>query len=354
MNTRLRYATTATGALLGLLAPLVLGAGVASCGNDDFDPAPLVNTVRILASRASQPYVQPGQKVEVELLAYDGRRDRSRPMKIFWLPVPCINPLQDAYYACFTQLGTGGAPGADAGAGPNPIGLLKPGVDLTPFLPTGPKFELTMPADAVTKHPKVPGIKDPYGLAILFNIACAGHLELIERDTKNPQAVPIGCFDDTTKQRLGPEDYVIGLTRVYAYDTRRNENPVISGVLFDGRPVDLKEGITLDKCEQEKKADCPEKNIEVQVPETSQETFISDAEEDQGTLRKEQVYVAFFSTNARFKDGARLLYEPTRGKVIGTEDKLLGAKTAGEGLVWAVVHDNRGGATWVEIPLHSK
>jgi hypothetical protein len=352
MNRRLRYATTAASALLGVVAPLVLGASVASCGNDDFDPAPLVNTVRILAAHASQPYAQPGEKVEVEVLAFDGRRDRSRPMKIYWLPAPCMNPLQDAYYACFALLG--GAAGRDAGAGPNPIGLLKPGVDLSPFLPTGPKFEFTMPADAVTSHPKVPGILDPYGLAILFNIACAGHLELIERDTSNPQAVPIGCFDDTTRERLGADDYVIGLTRVYAYDKRRNENPVISGVLYDGKPVDLREGITIDVCDKEKKSECPEKPIEVQVPDASQETFLSDAEEDQGTMRKEQVYVAFFSTSARFKDGARLLYEPTRGKVIGTEDKLLGPKVAGDGFIWAVVHDNRGGATWVQFPFHTK
>jgi hypothetical protein len=355
MNRRFLNAKAAVSAVLGLLAPLAAGAGVASCGNDDFDPPTLINTVRILASRASVPYAQPGEKVQVELLAYDGRKDRSRPMKIYWLPFPCMNPAQDAYYACFAQLGNAG-PSADGGAaaGPNPLALLKPGVDLSPFLPTGPTFELTMPANAVTSHPKVPGISDPYGLAILFNIACAGHLELVERDASNPQAVPLGCFDDATKKRLGPEDYVIGITRVYAYDKRRNENPVISGVLYDGKPVDPVEGITIDKCEKEKKADCPEKSIEVLVPDASQETFLSDAEEDQGTMRKEQVYAQFFSTAARFKDGARLLYEPTRGKVEGTADKLLGPKVAGDGLVWIVVHDNRGGAVWIEIPLHGK
>jgi hypothetical protein len=342
-------------ALLAPLAVLALGASVASCGNDDFDPAPLVNTVRILASRASAPYARPGEKVEVEVLAYDGRPDRSRAMKIYWLPFPCINPPLDAYYACFTQLGGPADGGADGGAGaPNPLALLKPGIDLSPYLPTGPKFELTMPANAVTSHPKVNGVREPYGVAILFNIACAGHIELVERDPSNPQSVPFGCFDDATKERLGPSDYVIGITRVYAYDSRRNDNPVISGVSYDGKPVDLREGITIDKCEKEKKDECPEKNIDVQVPETSQEAFPSDSEEDPGGTRREQIFVAYFATAARFGGGARLLYEPTRGKVTGTEDKLLGPKAAGEGLLWAVVHDNRGGATWVEIPVHAR
>jgi hypothetical protein len=67
---RLSFASVRRG--LGILVPLAvlaLGASVTSCGNDDFDPITLVNTVRILTSRASAPYARPGEKVDVELLA---------------------------------------------------------------------------------------------------------------------------------------------------------------------------------------------------------------------------------------------------------------------------------------------
>ena len=53
-----------------------------------------------------------------------------------------------------------------------------PGVDLTPFLPHGPTYEVTLPADIITSHPKVEGAAAPYGLVIVFNIACAGHIEI--------------------------------------------------------------------------------------------------------------------------------------------------------------------------------
>ena len=41
-----------------------------------------------------------------------------------------------------------------------------------------------------------------------------------------------------------------------------------------------------------------------------------------------------------------------RGKVDGSEIKYQAPNEIGEGTVWIVVHDNRGGASWVQIPLH--
>ena len=67
------------------LAP-VLGGVVSACGPADFDPATKVQTVRILASRArdDKSYAKPGDKVTLEVLAYDGRPPASRklPMQV--------------------------------------------------------------------------------------------------------------------------------------------------------------------------------------------------------------------------------------------------------------------------------
>ena len=50
---------------------------------------------------------------------------------------------------------------------------------------------------SMTTHARGRRRPPPYGLAILFNFACAGHLELLPIDpsSDNPQQVPLGCFD---------------------------------------------------------------------------------------------------------------------------------------------------------------
>jgi hypothetical protein len=338
-----------------LLVPLVVVAVLAACGVGDFEPVSKIDSVRILASRADKPYAKPGDAVHLEVLAVDRRPDRSRPMTIYWIPYVCEDPKNDAYYACFGP--AQGDAGADAprdggrgGANPGQ-GLLRPGVDLTPFLKTGPEYDFTMPADAITAHPTTPGVDEQYGLAVLFNVACAGHLEALEIDpAAGLQQVPIGCFDEN-KNRLDSSQFVIGLTRVFAYATRTNANPVLEGVTFEGDPVDLAKGIKLSPCTTAKRSDCPEKKIDVQVPETSWELNPGDKDPN-GVERHEQIYAAYFSDVGQLEGAARLLYDPARGKVDGSEVKYQAPNETGEGTLFIVVHDNRGGATWVTIPLH--
>ena len=132
--------------------------GTSSCSPAAFQSATVIDTVRILASRASEPRARPGDEVTLDLLAFDGRINPVGKMEISWLPILCVNPANDAYYACFASLagrGDGGAlvgagASADAGAadaeaitdagvaaGEGLAGLLRPGVDLTPLLVQG-------------------------------------------------------------------------------------------------------------------------------------------------------------------------------------------------------------------------
>jgi hypothetical protein len=194
---------------------------------------------------------------------------------------------------------------------------------------------------------------EPYGLGIVVNIACAGHVEFVPRDPTNLQSPPIGCFDAQHNQ-LGSDDFVIGFTRVYAYDTRTNQNPVIGNVVFEGKPVDLDKGVTMDHCTTALRRDCPVVKFDVTVPASSQEQNPTDLDA-KGNPRGEQIWVAYFSDVGDLQGTARLLYDPTVGAVGG--DTTIGYQAPSvplDGILYAVVHDNRGGATWATVPIHAQ
>jgi hypothetical protein len=359
----------AAGVALTLSSAVALGFSALSCGLDDFDPVSKLDSVRILATRADKPYAKPGEQVHLELLAIDARKKKPRPMEIYWIPLVCQNPLNDAYYACFAQAlrdaGADGAARIDAGARldggtdaaggglPFPIGQIGAGTDITNFLPKGPTYSFTMPADIIKTHPEVPGATAPYGVAIVFNLACAGRVQLTGIDaSRGPQQIPLGCVDEDGA-RLGPEDYVIGYTRVYAYDTRTNQNPKIAELRLDGKPVDPNAGMEVDTCKTSLRRDCPKLKVATIVDDAEQELDPEDRDPD-GTLRKEQIWVSYYSTTGQIGDSARLLYDPKRGKIENNETDFQAAGAPEDGLFFAVVHDNRGGTSWIQVPLRTR
>lgn len=333
----------------------VLGLGVvlAACLKVDFDPASVVNTVRVFATRADKPYAKPGETVQLEMLAHDGRADRSRPMKLYWIPLACINPPRDLYYLCFAQFA--GVPGAGGSAGTGAGGTsarlpLQPGADITAFLQQGPKFSFTMPADAITSKVPTPGASAPYGLAILFNVACTGRVK-IEAPSDNPQDIPIGCYDDAGN-KLGPDEFVIGFTRVYAYADITNSNPELIGVTFEGQPVGP-DGIVVDRCLKEQFKDCDEKKIGVIVPDDVAEVNPL-SKDDNGNPQREQIWVAHYSTIGRFGSEIRLINDPSEGRVPEPDNKFRIPREVGTGLVWLILRDNRGGVSWRELKITVK
>jgi hypothetical protein len=369
----LRHAFALT-ALLALAALLAF-----ACGGGDFDPQSKVDSVRLFGVRADKPYARPGETVNLEILGTDGRKEKPRPLKTFWIPLVCMNPPNDLYYLCFAAAlggssdgGTGGnanagagatrgptffpaGPFADAGAGGaagaatgNPLANIPRGVDLSAFLPQGDTFSFTMPADAI--QPRVG--TDPYGLAILFNIACAGQVRLAELDpTGGAQQVPIQCTDESGVP-LPPSDYVIGISRVYAYETRTNTNPVIEKLTFEGQDVDVAKGITLDRCTDVKRTDCPEKKLDVRVSDSSWEENPSEVID--GRVLREQIWASLYSDKGDLEVEARLLFDTTKGRPSKTEVKFKAAAEPGTGTIWAFVHDNRGGAAWLVVPVTVK
>jgi hypothetical protein len=357
-----------------LRVALVAGAWAASsCAPSGFATETLINTVRILASSSQPAYAQPGSTVTVQVLAFDGRATRAAPMSLYWVPLVCEDPANDAYFSCFQQLagGDAGAPDAgDGGVGSAGIGALKPGVDLTPFLPTGTSFQFSVPADVVTQHTPVPGQAAPYGLAIIFNVACAGHLELLPPDpsSDNPQRVPLACFDASENQ-LGPDDWVLGFTRVYAFAPDAaangvpitNANPIVSSIDIAGSPsaVTLEPNTTQYTTQPLVVTHCaaggpPCRDVSIGpvVPGSSWE--LTQQIDANGNPQHEEIWADFYSNLGQLSAGTTLLYDATQGSVGGpsvTDLQFTPPASPGSGFLWIVVHDNRGGASWVTVPV---
>ena len=324
------------------------GLSMASCGPSDFDPETLINSVRVMGSQASEPYAAPGDAVDLQVLAYDNRPQKSAPMKIYWLPVKCENPTNDAYYGCFAAFASAlRNPAALAGDAGAPIGCNPVGGDLTGCLPTGPSYRVTVPADAITAHPAVQGANNPYGLVIVFNMACAGHVQVVPRDSNNPQQVPISCFDDNGVQ-LTPDDYVFGYTRVYAYAKdggagTANTNPVISDVKINGQIIDPHVGFVVQHS-------VDHVDVDIDIPDGTSE--ITDQTDTNGAPLHEQIYASYYGTVGKMDDEVRVIYDPVQGAIDDHHTKFEPGDTPGDGFMWIVLHDNRDGASWVQVPIH--
>jgi hypothetical protein len=313
----------------------------------------LVDSVRILATRADQPYAMAGSVVHLEVLAFDGRPRQPAPMIVYWVPLLCVNPADDAYFNCFSQFAGAGANASDGGASAEGGGSatpgLPPGLDLTPLLQTGPTFSFPMPANVVISRPGA----TPYGLVIVFNIACAGHVELVPLDPNNVQAPPIGCFD-AQRNRLGPNDYVVGFTRIYSYPGITNANPVIDHVDVEGHTLSPDLGFDVPHCPSGQ--NCPGVHVGPAVSPTSQEA-IPPEQNLSGTPLKEEIWADYYSTIGSFGSDARLLYDSKAGSLgpaSDTDNTFQPPSTPGNGTIWIVVHDNRGGAAWESFSVHVK
>lgn len=307
---------------------------VAACQPPTFEAPSRVDSVRILANKTDTPYARPGETVKVTSLALDARPSQLEPMRVYWLPGACINPPGDAYYQCFAGLAN----------------ELPRGVDLGPLLTEGDSFSFRMPEDVIESHPTREG-QEPYGLAVVFTIACAGHVEYAPpAPGGSPDAVPFACFD-RAGSRLGAEDFVFAYSLVYAFADRRNENPVLERVTYGGAPIDPEQGLRIPRCQRSNIDDCGATKLDVSIPSLSHEPDPSNLDTNGSQLR-ETLYVRYFSTGGKISNDTVVIFDPRKGRLSDTGDEFRAQQLAGEYRLWAVVHDNRGGVTWLELPLH--
>ncbi len=336
---------------------IVMAGPLAACGGAGFDPISKIDSVRLFAAKADKPYAKPGEVVNLDVLAYDGRANPTRPMRHYFLPFTCLNPVNDAYLGCFLPGvavspdggALGGGTGADAGASgasASFLGNVPDGTDLTPILVQGTHYSYRIPQNAVITRTDSPD--KPYGLTFVFTVACAGRVVFQRPSVATRQQVPLACVDEDGVA-VSPKDFVLGITRVYVYDTLRNENPVLSGLTFEGAPVDLREGITVDRCGLTNRAKCPELKLDTEVPDTSWEPQEGE-KTSSGAQAREQIWVDYYTTMGEI-ESARLLYDVSSGRVPESFAKLKAPTETGLGSLFAVVHDNRGGVAWTRIPI---
>ena len=208
-----------------------------------------------------------------------------------------------------------------------------------------------MPEDAIATHAATAG--DPYGLAVAFTIACAGHVQYRPPPAGgSPDAVPFACVDDAGAT-LGADDFVFAYSLVYAYADRTNAAPVIDGVTFGGAAVDPTAGITVTRCTDANSSDCPTTPIDVTVPASSDEPDPGDLDAN-GQVLAEEIYVDYYVTGGAITHDTVVLYDPRAGRLGNTGDGYAAAQTAGDYVFWAVVHDDRGGVAWTQFPVHTE
>ncbi|MCL2447840.1 MAG: hypothetical protein FWD17_02710 [Polyangiaceae bacterium] len=360
------------------MAVVAMAWAASSCAPTAFAGQEILAGVRILATSAEPSFAQPGEVVHLQLLAYDARSPADRAdagLRVDWL-AGCRDPANDAYFACFPPLSPGeifGVDGdagfADAGAPPSDGGAAGcPGLadDAGIAVPLIAQASFTMPPEAVTAHPVTPGAT-PYGLAFIFNIACAGDAGLlpISPGNINPQQIPFTCYDPAGNIR-SPDEWVLGYSRVYAYapdagpdgGAVRNQNPVIDGIDLSGAasppcfsgaaPSYVAAPITIPPCVG---GSCPVVQIGPILAADSQET-------NPVTGLREAVWVDYYTTFGTLSGPTRLLADPTAG-LITIRDKIdtkfqapvPGPNDPHAGYLFLVVHDDRGGVSWVTVPV---
>ena len=319
--------------LLGVGAFALLA--VAACG-DDFAPKNQVLGIRILAAKADLPYAHVGETVNLEVLADDGRlAANKKPMRVFWFPAPCINPPGDQYYFCYAAI--------DA--------AFPEKVNLSPYLVESTKTSITIPKTALDGIVVQPGQTERLVTAYNFVVACAGHVERIAlKSGLALNQLPIGCFDDQTGLEQDTNSFVVGFTRVFIFDTRRNTVPVMDNVTFEGKVIDPAVGIKTGKCKTDSQGACQTVKLNVGFPDTDAE-IDPDNIDSNGKVRNETIYVDWFTTDGKFKNDRKILFDGNLGRPPKAEVEYYPPLSPVTGKMWAILHDNRGGTVWQEFPL---
>lgn len=355
------------------LAPLVVS--LSACGVE-FDPASELTNLRVLAVKKSAPYARPGERVDLTLLWHDATPDRPPP-QIAWAAV-CENPPGDLFEACFAQ-----PPDLDPAQLAARVSLPAPGA------PPNDTFSFVTSEDLITSRPPpADPLAPPYGLTYVFFAICAGQLELAMGSD-----VPFLCYEELDGQpgfgaddrRLDSRDFIIGYSAVFAYSALRNENPRFTGIELGGRllwpdaPAELAlaapagavllpprdvcvgescepatdgdaepcpEELTLAACADED--DCAKPVLEAQIDPASAEVDAA-ASARGGDALGEQMWINYYASGGEIDQGVRLLNDAVIGFRSDVSTEYTPARAPQVSHLWAVAHDNRGGAEWARL-----
>jgi hypothetical protein len=198
-------------------------------------------------------------------------------------------------------------------------------------------FDFALPSDVITRLPAEGAARASVGAVVA---ACPGELTL------QSGAIPFRCVD-ASGRALGTDEYVIGVKRVFAREADRNDNPVVSGVTWDGAEwlaADVKEvvacgetGNDFDACSSSE-----QHAISVTLPAASVESGVDSF----GTPFEEQVVLQYYATEGIFEHDVRLASDTTNRWTARQE-------SAGRTVtMWFVLRDDRGGVAWETRTVH--
>jgi hypothetical protein len=208
----------------------------------------------------------------------------------------------------------------------------------TVFIAKGmPSFDFALPSDVITQLPTEAAAHASVGAVVA---ACPGEL------TVQSGTLPFRCVD-ASGHTLGTDEYVIGVKRVFARRTDRNENPVLSGVTWDGAEwlaADVKEVVACGETgnDFESCSSSEQHTIAVALPAASVESGVDSF----GTPFEEQVVVQYYATEGIFEHDMRLASDTTNRWTAR-------AQSAGRTVtMWFVLRDDRGGVPWESRRVH--
>jgi hypothetical protein len=361
----------------GLGAILALGLSL-GCGVE-FDPASELSGLRVLAVKKSSPYARPGEQVDLTLLWHDAEPGRPPP-QIAWVAL-CENPPADLFEACFTQV-----PALTPEALAARVSVPDPGAAVA-----NDRFSFVTSSDLISSRPAPPDPNTtPYGLSYVFFAVCAGQLEVLSDGSQ----VPFVCYDELDgvagfsagDQRRDSRDFVIGYTAIFAYAEYRNANPRFTGIEFNGvtfwpdappelaatapagavlapardvcigescsaPPADDAEpcldALTVDACAA---GGCEDAELQALIDPASAEVDAPASARASERL-EEQMWVNYYSTAGELDEEVRLLNDAVVGFSSDVSTHYEPADSAQTSYLWAVAHDNRGGADWARLRI---
>ncbi|HMI86743.1 MAG TPA: hypothetical protein VK550_21770 [Polyangiaceae bacterium] len=273
------------------------------CGGD-FDPASRVTDLRVLAVRADSPYAAPGESVHLEALAVD-----PAARAITWGWGLCVNPASPSAPGCLAALDFS-----------------------TVVIEKGRStFDFALPSDVITSLPAAAAGHAAVGTVV---VACPGEL------APRVGSIPFACVD-AEGRTLTSDEYVVGVKRIFARLSDKNDNPVIADVTWDGEawlPSEIKDVAFCDESGNDYGACTPstQHRVAVAVPVSSSESGVDSL----GAPFREQIIVQYYATEGMFEHDVRLASDTTTGWTARRE-------SAGRSVtMWFVVRDDRGGVAW--------
>jgi hypothetical protein len=365
-------------ALVACLALVsVLGAG---CGAE-FDRPSELKGLRVLAVQKDKPYAKPGETVTLKMLWHDGSDKDPRRVQLAWI-AGCFNPVGDLYYGCFEQLVPIGDVLAGVGTAPPGMKLALGDVAVPPDQPptdtvANSTFSFEMTPDILDRPPPLDPTQPPYGISYVFFLLCAG--ELRPAASGGELTFPIACLDESGNA-LGPDDFVAGYSIVFAYEGFQNANPIITGFEFRGTDVtstsciddaclDCIDGTCpgdepfnpnvcgnvpcVDRCEDDGDVEKCQATPFKPIVDTSSAGIEIDAisAQTRGENLTEQMWINYYVERGGVKSDVRLLNDAVKGAETDYGTEFYAPKDPGPNSIWAVVHDNRGGMSWIRVPI---